>query len=52
MRSVLDRLQQEAMSRPIRIATYGPCTSVIDEEAWLECLGTMDVHRVTLFRSR
>jgi hypothetical protein len=52
MRSVLDRLRHEAASRPIRIATYGPCTSLIGEEPWLEVLGNLDVHRVTLFRSR
>jgi hypothetical protein len=52
MRSVLDHLRRETTGRPISIATYGPCTSVIGEEPWLEVLGRLDVHRITLFRSR
>jgi hypothetical protein len=52
MRTVLDKLRHEAVSRRIRIATYGPCTSVISAEPWLEAIGTVDARRVVLFRSR
>jgi hypothetical protein len=52
MRTVLDRLRREAAGRRIRIATYGPCTTVISAEPWLEVVGAMDVRRVALFRSR
>jgi hypothetical protein len=52
MRSVLDGLRREATGRRIRIATYGPCTSVISGEPWLEVVGALDHRRVVLFRSR
>jgi hypothetical protein len=50
--SVLSRLRREAAARPIRICTYGPCTSVIAEESWLEATATTAPHRIALFRSR
>lgn len=50
--SVLSRLRREAAARPIRICTYGPCTSVVAEESWLEAVATPVAHRITLFRSR
>jgi 16S rRNA A1518/A1519 N6-dimethyltransferase RsmA/KsgA/DIM1 with predicted DNA glycosylase/AP lyase activity len=50
--SVLSRLRREAAARPIRICTYGPCTSVIAEEAWLEAAAAPMPQRVALFRSR
>jgi hypothetical protein len=48
---VLNRLRREAATRPIRICTYGPCTSVIVEESWLETTAAPVAHRVALFRS-
>jgi hypothetical protein len=48
---VLSRLRREAATRPIRICTYGPCTSVIAEESWLEKTAAPVAHRVALFRS-
>jgi hypothetical protein len=50
--SVLSRLRREAAARPIRICTYGPCTSVIAEESWLEAAAAPMPQRVALFRSR
>jgi hypothetical protein len=52
MRAVLDRLQGEARQREIRIATYGPCTSVVASEPWLEAMAAPDTGRIALFRSR
>ena len=50
--SVLGRLRREAAARPIRVCTYGPCTSAVAEESWLEATATPVPHRITLFRSR
>lgn len=52
MRAVLDSLRAEAARRPIRVASYGPCTPTIAGEAWLQPIGGVDVHRVALFASR
>jgi hypothetical protein len=50
--SVLSRLRREAAARPIRICTYGPCTSAVAEESWLEGTAAPVSHRIALFRSR
>ena len=50
--AVLNRLRREAANRRIRICSYGPCTSVIAEEPWLEAATTPEAHRIALFRSR
>jgi hypothetical protein len=52
LRAVLDRLRREAASRSIRICTYGPCTSVIAAEPWLEATAAPEPDRVALFSSR
>jgi hypothetical protein len=52
LRTVLDRLRCEAASRPIRICTYGPCTSVIAAEPWLEASTALEPDRIALFSSR
>jgi hypothetical protein len=52
LRSVLDRLRREAATRRIRICTYGPCTSVIANEPWLEATEAPEPHRIALFNSR
>ena len=49
---VLDRLRRVAATRRIRICTYGPCTSVVAEEPWLEAAATPETDRIVLFRSR
>lgn len=52
LRAVLDRLRREAATRRIRVCSYGPCTSVIAEEPWLEASTPPDTHRIALFHSR
>jgi predicted O-methyltransferase YrrM len=52
LRSVLDSLKCEAAQRPIRIGAFGPCVLTLAQESWLEILGTIEPHRVALFRSR
>jgi hypothetical protein len=49
---VLDLLRREAATRRIRICSYGPCTSVIAEEPWLEAAGVPETDRIALFNSR
>ncbi|WP_433970006.1 class I SAM-dependent methyltransferase [Tunturiibacter gelidiferens] len=49
---VLNRLRREAATRRIRICTYGPCTSVVAEELWLEAAAAPEMDRIVLFRSR
>jgi Histone methylation protein DOT1 len=50
--SVLNLLRREAATRRIRICTYGPCTSVIAEEPWLEATAAPQTDRIAVFRSR
>ena len=52
LRSVLDRLRREAAARPIRVCTYGPCTSVVAEEPWLETSDESATDRIVVFHSR
>jgi hypothetical protein len=52
LRCVLDRLRGEAAARRIRVCTYGPCTSVVAEESWLELAATPATDRIVLFHSR
>jgi hypothetical protein len=49
---VLNLLRREAATRRIRICTYGPCTSVIAEEPWLEATAAPKTHRIAIFCSR
>jgi hypothetical protein len=49
---MLDRLSNEAANRPIRICSYGPCTSVIAKEPWLETASSPHPDRITIFHSR
>jgi hypothetical protein len=52
MSRVLNLLRHEAATRRIRICSYGPCTSVIAEEPWIEATATPEPHRVAVFSSR
>lgn len=52
LRSVLDRLRDEASRRRIRLCVYGPCTLVIAEEPWLEARAAPSTDRIAWFRSR
>jgi len=52
LRAVLDRLRNEASTRPIRICSHGPCTPVVAAEPWLTATNTPDADSITVFRSR
>lgn len=49
---VLNELKCEAATRQIQICTYGPCSSVIANESWLETTAAPETHRIALFCSR
>ena len=51
LRAVLDLLRQEAVSREIRVCTFGPCTPTVGEERWLEPIETLKAGRIAVFRS-
>ena len=51
MRSVLDAIRQEAAGRPVRIASFGPCTQVLAAESWLRADGTSGRESLALFRA-
>ncbi len=54
--AILDRmlglLRREAATRRIRICTYGPCTSIVAEESWLEASAAPETHQIATFCSR
>jgi len=47
LQAVLSRLRAEAIRRPIRVCTYGPCTPVVARETWLR---NVDGHAEQEFR--
>jgi hypothetical protein len=51
LRAVLDRLQREAVSREIRVCTFGPCTATVAEEGWLKPVQTLEAGRIAILRS-
>jgi hypothetical protein len=52
LRDVLNSLRREAASRVIRVATFGPCTSLVAKEPWLSTMGPLDPDRIAIFYSR
>ena len=58
LRAVMNSLRDQAAVRPIKICTFGPCTSVIGQEPWLEAMspGTETTNtktdQITVFLSR
>ena len=52
LRDVLNSLRQEAVTREIRICTFGPCTQVVAEERWLSSIGALEKDQIAMFRSR
>jgi hypothetical protein len=52
LRATLELLRQQAKSRPIRICTFGPCTSAVAAEDWLDAMGDVRADRISVFRSR
>ncbi|MBT2116296.1 hypothetical protein KK141_14535 [Dyella sp. LX-66] len=51
MRSVLDAIRREAAQRPVRIASFGPCTKVVAAESWLRADGKVSTESLALFQS-
>lgn len=51
LRAVLNSLRQEALSREIRICTFGPCTRIVAEEPWLKVYEKLEIDRIAIFRS-
>jgi hypothetical protein len=51
LRTVLDALLAQARRRAIRVCSYGPCTSVIRREVWLEPRTALAADRVAVFES-
>jgi hypothetical protein len=51
LRAVLERLREQAATSSIRIATLGPCATVVAKERWLDPTTPSDPDRITLFQS-
>ncbi|MGO4701825.1 methyltransferase domain-containing protein [Dyella sp. 2RAB6] len=51
MRNVLNAIRHEATRRPLRIATFGPCTKVVAAESWLHADGATRAESLALFRA-
>lgn len=51
--AVLERLRQRSLSGPIRLATYGPCTAIVAQQAWLSAPSPAEPgsYRLALFSS-
>ncbi len=49
---VLSKLRQQSEDRPIRICSLGPCTRILQGQAWLRANQPPDTERITLFRSQ
>ncbi|MDG2539502.1 hypothetical protein P5Y53_17625 [Dyella jiangningensis] len=47
--SVLERLRREAQQRPIRVVTFGPCTTVISAERWLQPSDESNTNLIAVF---
>jgi len=52
LRDVLNLLRQEAVTREIRICTFGPCTQVVAEEQWLSAIGPLETDKIAICHSR
>jgi len=51
LRNVLDSLSQQALTRKIRVCTFGPCTRAVAEEPWLSAVGALETDRIAVFSS-
>ncbi len=51
LRLVMNSLREQAAARPIKVCTFGPCTSVIAEEPWLEATVPAETGQITIFLS-
>jgi hypothetical protein len=54
LQTVLSRLRGEAEQRPIRVCTYGPCTTTVAQQPWLMRVDhdLFPHSAITLFRSK
>ena len=52
LREALNALRDQALTRQIRICTFGPCTPLVAEEPWLCPTGPVETNKVAIFRSR
>jgi len=52
LREVLNLLRREAARRAIRVCTFGPCTTEIAQESWLEPVGRVEAGRAAVFKRR
>jgi precorrin-6B methylase 2 len=53
LQAVLDRLRDEAVSRTIKIVTYGPCTAQVALQTWLNVASPKDdnIYKLGVFTS-
>jgi len=51
LRTVLDRIREQAKTRPLRISALGPCTEVVAQESWLEADTQARPDQISVFRS-
>ena len=49
---VLDRLEKESTSKPIKICALGPCTGTLAKESWLRPISLPDPMQISVFQSR
>lgn len=52
LQTVLEKLQREPRSKGVWVCTYGPCTPVVAQQSWLECVeNKADLYQLGVFRS-
>ena len=49
---VLDKLEKESTSKPIKICALGPCTGTLAKESWLRPIALPDPMQISVFQSR
>ena len=52
LRAVMDSLRKQAALRPVKICTFGPCTTAISQEPWLKATTAPETGQITVFLSR
>jgi hypothetical protein len=48
---VLENLRKESTYRPIKICTFGPCTSIVAAQTWLKASAPPDPEQITTFQT-
>jgi len=49
--NVLDKLRTESTTRPIKVCTLGPCTSIVARQPWLKASTLPDAEQITMFQT-